>query len=215
MWPRMSATDWFRNETWNDATEARFFDKLRRVKDKQQPLRIQASYLSKRHPKTALDLLERYFAFGNHFDLAQAFVDQAEAYLTLGDLDNAVASLKKALQREREFPNVLTQAWSRYALLVAEKRLAHHYDDALNVLRERPLSSSSFPVDGFRWNAACALIADAQRLRKNAVEFAARALRFAEMTTSGFPRHPNVGLVGSENDHIKRDLQRLVCPSLL
>jgi hypothetical protein len=40
------------------------------------------------------------------------------------------------LQREREFPNVKTRAWSRYALLIAQKKLDHLYDDALRVLRE-------------------------------------------------------------------------------
>jgi hypothetical protein len=43
------------------------------------------------------------------------------------------------LQREREFPYLKTQAWSCYALLVAEKRLDHLYDSALQVLRESPL----------------------------------------------------------------------------
>lgn len=102
----MARDDWFRNKKWDAATEAHFNEKLRRARDKAQPLRIQASYLEKTNPKATLALLERYFALGNHFDMATAFLHQAEAHLALGEQDEALRSLEKALQRERDFPNV-------------------------------------------------------------------------------------------------------------
>src|SRR5436190_1153620 len=129
----MSRNDWFRNEKWDATVEARFLEKLRRARDKAQPLRIQAGYLAERDPTAALALLDKYFALGEHFDKAQAFLDQAEAHLTLGAEEEAIQSLEKALQRERDFPNVKTQAWSRLALLVAERKLDHLYDKALQV----------------------------------------------------------------------------------
>src|SRR6478735_9407868 len=125
---RMGRDDWFRNEKWDAATEAHFNEKLRRARDKAQPLRIQAYYLENTDPKAAFALLDRYFALGNHFDMASAFLHQAEAHLTLGEQEEALRSLEKALQRERDFPNVKTQAWSRFALLVAERKLDHLYD---------------------------------------------------------------------------------------
>lgn len=206
----MRRNDWFRNEKWDATVEARFLAKLRRARDKAQPLRIQASYLVERNPTAALALLDKYFALGDHFDKAQAFLDQAEAHFTLGAEEEAIQSLEKALQRERDFPNVKTQAWSRFALLVAEKKLAHLYYKAMQVLQENQLHTHSFPIDVFRWHAAFALIADARGLRDQGAESAAKALEFADLTHSGFRYHPDVGLVGSNYDSLKTELHRLV-----
>jgi tetratricopeptide (TPR) repeat protein len=157
-----------------------------------------------------LALLDRYFALGNHFDIASAFLTQAQAYLTLGEQEEALRSLEKALQRERDFPNMKTQAWSRFALLVAERKLDYLYDKALQVLQEDPLSSLSFPLDGFLWNTSFALIAVATGQRKHAAETAAKALEFAALTHSGFRYHDDVGLVGARYDDLKKVLHRIV-----
>jgi tetratricopeptide (TPR) repeat protein len=206
----MGRDDWFRNKKWDAATEAHFNEKLRRARDKAQPLRIQAYHLQNTDPKAALALLDRYFALGNHFDMASAFLHQAEAHLTLGEREEAIRSLEEALQRERDCPNVKTQGWSRFALLVAERKLDHLYDKALKVLQENPVSSVSFPVDGFLWNAAFALIADAKGQHKHAAETAAKALEFAALTHSGFRYHADVGLVEARYDGLKHEMGRLV-----
>jgi tetratricopeptide (TPR) repeat protein len=205
----MASDDWFRNNDWNSDIEPHFFEKLHRARDKAQYLRIQAGYLVKGHPKTALALLDKYFELGDHFDRAQAFVDQSDGYLSLGERRDAIHSLQKALEREREFPSVRTQAWSRYAVLVATECYSELYADALRVLEERKPDATSFPVDEFLWNAAYALIREAQGQGRSAKEFASRALESAELANSGFRYHPKVGLVGPQYDSLKARLERL------
>jgi tetratricopeptide (TPR) repeat protein len=205
----MGRHDWFQNTTWDSATEALFNEKLRRARNKAFYLRVQAGYLVTAEPRAALSLLDRYFTFGDDLAKAQAFADQAKAYLALGEQEEALRSLENALQREIEVPNVKTWAWSDYAVIVAQQRLHHHYDRALQLLREHSAQSQVFPVTRFLWYAAFALISDAQGHDDDATEAAAKALSCADVTHSGFVHHPSVGLVGAHYDNLKHELRRL------
>src|ERR1700731_2595925 len=120
----------FRNEEWNPTIEEHFFKKLSRAKDKVQYLKIQAGCLSKRYPQVALQLLNKFFALeGNSIFRAEAFLHEAQAYLSVGAKQKAIESFQKALQREREFPNMVTNAWSEYGLLVATEKISDLFDD--------------------------------------------------------------------------------------
>lgn len=194
----MGRHDWYRNQDWNPEIEAQFYAKLRRARDKSQYLRIQASSLEASHPETALKLLEEYFALGEHFDRAQAYVDQARAFLTLGDVDRALESYERALAREREYPSLLTQAYLELPLLIAMMERREKYSLAIQLLdnnRSQPL----FPADRFKWHAAYALITAATGDDGSARSYAKAALLDAASTDSGLRYHPQLGLVGSEH----------------
>jgi tetratricopeptide (TPR) repeat protein len=207
----MARGDWFRNTVWNDEVSQRFFAKLARARDKAQYLRIQAWTLTSVDPKVALELLERYFALGDHFDHAQARVDQAAAYVALGDHQRAVEAYELALVREREYPNLRTQAAIDLPFLIATRRMREHYDTAMRLVRQ---SSKDvvvlFPVDVFKQQASIALISADLGDQEAACDHAARAIEAANLGNSGFRYHPTVGLVGSKFDEVQASLTAIL-----
>jgi len=204
----VSRDDWFRNTSWSPEIEEAFFKKLARARDKSQYLRIQASTLAPHCPEVALRLLDRYFALGEHFDVAQAHVDRATAHVRLNQIDSAILAYEAALAREASHPNLKTLAYLELPILIAKRRLSQHYDRALALL-EANKHEPKFPADRFRWNSALALIRSEQGDRGTAREAARRALAASSESYSGFRNHPTVGLVEGTDQSLDDRLTEL------
>ena len=200
--------EWFRNTEWNPEIEAKFFEKLRRARDKAQYLKLQAYYLADSHPKVALALLDKFFALGEGFFLADALVAAANAHLAMGQTGEALNFYKRALDRERQQPCHKTTAWIEFALLVADRRLKDDYDEALRVLDENQ-TGLSFPIFSFVRHGVCALIQAERGNRAIAKDQAIKALQAADAGRSGLRYHPGLGLVGPEHDGIRKRLRHL------
>jgi len=200
--------DWFRNTSWTPGIEDAFFEKLARAKDKSQYLRIQASTLASSSPEIALRLLDQYLALGEHFDMAQAHVDRATAYLCLGQVASAILAYETALAREESYPQLKTQARLELPFLIAERRLSQHYDRAISFLEAHKNKLMS-PLDRFRWHCALALIRSEQGERRTAQGAAREALAAASETKSGFRYHQHVGLVENIDEALRQRLREL------
>jgi hypothetical protein len=188
--------------------QADFDARLRRARDKVQPLKIQAALLVERHPEVALRLLERYFESGDTLFLADAFSTQAKAHVALGDISHALESYVTALTREAEFANLKTNSFVEYPLLIAENGLTERYDDALRVLAERQ-ADLTFPLQHFMWHAARALIFSAQGGSARARSEALLALVAADQSTSGFRYHQSLGIVGDSLRPLRQRLREI------
>jgi hypothetical protein len=202
----MSRDDWFRHEDWSPQIEMDFDAQLKRARDKVQPLKIQAGILAERRPDVALRLLDRYFESGDTLFIAQAYATVADARLALGDFAAAADALEAALRRESEFPNLKTNSFVQYPLLVAEHRLVERYGVALRVLESRK-TDLLFPIQQFKWHAAYAVIAFEQGDMTTAGAHAGLALAAAGETSSGFARHKSLGLVGDSFSDLRARLR--------
>ncbi len=195
----MARDDWFRNTIWNAEVEAAFMQRLRRARDKFQPLRIQAHYLEDKYPKVALDLLEKYFALGEHFDNAAAHVGRAHALTALGETDKALMSYEAALERERQRPSVRTGAYLDFGYLVVKAGVESSYARALEVL-ESYKSEPAFPIERYLAHGIRAILLWHFGRRHEARSDAALALKAVKENHSGFRHHPNLGLVENVDD---------------
>lgn len=191
----MSGEDWYRNEKWSEEIENKFFEKLKRARRKEQYLRIQACTIANKEPDIALSLLEQYFELNDDFEHAQAYCDMATAYIAKGEIESAINSYGKALERESVFPNLKTDAYILYPLLIVEMKLTKLYQSDNEVLDEHQ-ERLMFPVDHFRWHAAKAIISNESGNNEQAANHADQAIDAAKIKKSGFRFHQNLGLVG-------------------
>ena len=204
----MTSEDWYRNKEWSKEVEAQFFAKLKRARRKEQYLRIQASTIARNNPDVALMLLEQYFSLDDDFDHAQAYCDMASAFLAKGEVQKAVQSYGKALEREAEFPKLKTDAYILYPLNIVENKLDNLYQSANEIL-EAHQDRLMFPIDYFRWHAAKAIIAADLGDNELASSHATRALEAAQIKKSGFRFHQNLGLVGKEFKGVVDELRAI------
>jgi tetratricopeptide (TPR) repeat protein len=201
------ANDWFRKTTWSEADQADFFVRLKRCRtaySKAQYLRIQAGHLegvgSHELLKSSLELLDKMVAeFPEQTQLASAYNQKASCLAKLGDIDNAIANYRRALEVEREFPRAKTNAFIDFGKLVAENKLAHLFDEALVAL-EAEINSRGmhFPSDIFYAFGIRSIIAAHRGQTEKAKESAKVALEAAAKDHSGLRYHPTAGLVGDK-----------------
>jgi len=152
--------------------------------------------------------LAHYFQLGDHFDQAQAFVERAEAYITLGNLDAALNSYEAALERERVYPQLQTRAYLDFPLLIVMRQLSELYSRAMEIL-DATQSRLMFPIDRYHAHGIRALILDEWGKREEAKNNAALALAAASETQSGFRYHQGVGLVPTASNDLAYRLEAI------
>jgi tetratricopeptide (TPR) repeat protein len=204
----MSRTSWFQNTDWNAPIEDYFREKLRRVRDKSQPLRIQAFCLRRTHADVSLRLLEEYFSLSDrHHQDAAAYAHRAEAFLTLGRMPEAIDAYLNAIKAERERGELQTEARRDFAFLIASRKLAQYYAQALFFLGNG--SDLLFPVQQFIHHSSIALISADLGDRASASKHATLALRASAAKTSGLRYHSGLGLLGDEFELTRKTLAEL------
>ena len=219
----MARGDWFRQTTWNARIGDAFFRRLSRSKSdshKAQHLRIQAGHLhqTRQAPlvRVSLELLELIFArYPETSQMAQSRLQQAHAFAFLGDDEGAIEAFRRALDAEKHFPNLQTQAWLDFGWFAVERDRQDLDEEVLCVLSERQSTHSlAFPVEAFRFHGTRALMLASQGRVEEAVADAGLAMDAAAKTSSGFRFHPTLGLVSEPDSQIECDIAALAAKRL-
>ncbi len=211
------ANDWFRKTSWSEADQADYFARLKRSRgagNKAQYLRIQAIYLegvgSPELLRSAITLLDKMLGeFPDSIELASAYGQKASCLAKLGELDQALVFYRCALERERRFPHVRTQAYIEFGKLVVENELAQLFDETLAVLDERKLSEFQFPVEIYQTFGIRAIMAAQKGETEKARALANVALEAAAKTHSGLRYHPTVGLVQDRESKFDKSIETI------
>lgn len=206
----MGADDWFRYEHWSPEIEKRFFEKLGRARSQRdQYLAIQALKLAPHDPAITLKLVDHFFeARKEEFHDLTALMARAEAYLFLNELNKSVDSFKAVLEHEKQSPNHSSNTRITLPFLIAQNKIRGEYEFALDLLIENA-DNFTFPVDKFRWQAACALIFEDQGLVDEARKHARMAIEIANIRKSGFQYHQDLGLVGDGENQVVKSMYRI------
>ena len=210
----MGRDDWFRRRTWTEEDRADFeahFARSRGNSSKAQYLRIQAVCLAEASlHREAIELIDRILAeYPETIERAIAHEKKAESIYALGRVEESLGEFRLALDAERRFPNVRTNAWLEFGWIVVSEGLVDSYDETLQILEEFNEGMLQFPVARYRYFAILALIADSRGGAEMAREMAANALRESERRDSGFRYHAKLGLVEDHHKQLHERLKRI------
>jgi tetratricopeptide (TPR) repeat protein len=211
------AHDWYRKTSWSEADQADFFARLKRSRtpyNKAQYLRVQAYYLegvgSPELLKVSLTLLDKMLGeFPEKTQLASAYGQKASCLAKLGEIDQATTNYQRALETEREFPNVKTDAFIKFGKLVVENKLTQFFDEALVALQEFKSRGIRFPRDIFHAFVILSIIAAQRGEAEKAEEFAKVALEAADKVHSELRYHSTVGLVRDKETPFYKSVQAI------
>lgn len=207
-------TEWFRQEFWGAAVEEAFEKRLRRSRNKEQHLRIQAGHLLKTAPDVSLKLINRTLAMNEPIWRSTGLVVKAEAERRLNRPRESLETLVSAIDHERLNRTVRSGAALIFAKRVALERATAFYGKAEEALTEDSSAGSVFPAERYEWHGARAIIfADTGR-RNEAVAEARLALDAASGKASGSWKHPKLGLVGGTVDGFGRRIRAIASPRL-
>jgi tetratricopeptide (TPR) repeat protein len=178
-----------------------------------QYARIQALVLFDANPKKycveSIKLLDMVLAqWPEEGQLESVHLQRGLCLEIMGKISQAIEAYLEAFEAHKVFPNLITNAYLDFGWLVATRRLSEWYPLAFEKLAEFN-EHEIFPSSVYRSNAIRAMILDHLGHRERAREHATQALAAAAARHSGFPRHPHIGLVESQDKRVERQLRKL------
>lgn len=204
---------WYRRTTWTPEDQAAFFQRNSRSRgadSKAQYMRIQAETLrdTGEEPliRAALDLLEHSFQdYPGAMGCARAYESAASCCELLGRTEDAINYFRKAIQREKEFPGIGTNACFGFAKIVVEQDRNDLFDEVVAAIDR--FGHPVFPWHSYFGYGTKAVVAHARKNNDSARELARTALKAADVKDSGLGwGRGSLGIVNDTNTAFHRRL---------
>ena len=160
-------TDWYRRKSWTATDEEEYFAKLARARKdgRAQYLRVQAIELIETKDKnllsaaaTLLNKILRDFP-DSRIEKSQAYNSLGEIYKLREDYEKALDYFHKALDFEKEFPNLTTSAYLNFSETVVLAEKTELYDEVVKLLTEKINEDTlKFPIQNYIMYSLMAVI---------------------------------------------------------
>ena len=199
--------DWYRRKTWTKIDEEEFFHKLSRARKdgRAQYLRLQAYELTEtKDPKlleVAKVLLNRILTEypNEHFEKSAALHLLGHICKQFQDYRGALNFYKQALDFEKIFPNVKTQAYLDFSELIIKTGNLKYFDEVECILLKKN-AELLFPIEKYKVNSILSIINKYKGNQEKANYFAELAEQNANAETSGLMYHKHLGIVHERDD---------------
>ncbi|MFT3796521.1 tetratricopeptide repeat protein [Flavobacterium sp.] len=204
-------TEWYRRKTWTEIDEEEFFAKLSKTRKdgRAQYLKIQAIELveteNEKLLKVAESLLNKMLTEypDDSFNKSTALKILGDIYSKIGNENIAIEYYKRAIDFEKIYPNVKTQAYLNYAELIVKLNYTSQYDQLKNILLERQ-NTMVFPIEKFKVNFILSVMYEFQGINNLAQIHAELAEKNASEETSGFTYHKKLGILQDKETWLKK-----------
>jgi tetratricopeptide (TPR) repeat protein len=198
-------SDWFRRSTWSQEDEIEFFKKLKRSQKHNRPqyLRVQAYCLYETKDQELLRIAESLACKVLTDCLDAEFINNEIApthnllgniHEELGEDDKAIMHYQKALEQERVYSNVRTDAYLDYAEIIVKTKRTELFSEAEKILHEQ-VERAYFPAQKYKLFIILAIISKHRGDDTEAQKYMLLAKQNADADTSGLRYHKTLGLV--------------------
>lgn len=213
------ATEWYRCKVWSKAEEEHFFAKLSRARKdgRAQYLKIQAVELievgDSRRLQAAESLLNTILTDfpDDRLEKSQTLNQLGVIHRLRGDNDKALSYFKKALEFEKEFPNVITNARLNFAETVIEEDRSAWYDEVEeSLLAKIETEGLTFPFEWYIMSSVLSVINSSRGDAVKAKYYAdiAESNATANTNTLWNPRKRSLGLVEKRKVWLDKKVRR-------
>jgi tetratricopeptide (TPR) repeat protein len=206
--------DWFRRKSWTQIDEEEFFKKLNRARKdgRAQYLKIQAIELVQTEDRALLKvaggLLNKMLTEypEDNFNKGSALSTLGDIYKLRENYQKAIEYYKQALDFEKVYPNLVTQAYLDYSELIVKTGETTSFAEVEQILLDR-LQNLLFPLDKYKVNSLLSIINKHKNRHDEAKRFAELAEQSANAETSGLRYHKYLGLVKDRDTWLDKHVQ--------